>query len=285
MQSQIRIFQESKNNKNVLHYNYNTSFSHKFLMFIIPMIFGIPFLLFAIFITAILDSHFWWIINGQTLIFVPLSFLLSYFGLTTLTYVNRTKVKVDPTLLPVFKSHLINTLISIIIFISYILLIVVNWIPNLPDSQKDNIQFIAIQHALLFLSMMIFTLILGFSLALVNAVTKGVINVEEGYFFLSGKTLLRKKFNEIFHFNQPIKIIIQPFIYINPVTMKSQPRNSNILGIFLEYNNKIYKIFDHSKDKAYSYAKQLSMYSNWQLIEKQEIFSFVSDDLALSIAR
>ena len=158
-------------------------------------------------------------------------------------------------------------------------------ITNHPDSQKDNIQFIAIQHALLFLSMMIFTLILGFSLALVNAVTKGVINVEEGYFFLSGKTLLRKKFNEIFHFNQPIKIIIQPFIYINPVTMKSQPRNSNILGIFLEYNNKIYKIFDHSKDKAYSYAKQLSIYSNWQLIEKQEIFSFVSDDLALSIAR
>ena len=56
-------------------------------------------------------------------------------------------------------------------------------------------------------------------------------------------------------------------------------------GIFLELENKIYLVFSDIKNQSHLYAEELSHNTNWPLIIKGEVITFVEYDLAFFISR
>lgn len=113
--------------------------------------------------------------------------------------------------------------------------------------------------------------------------TRGLINNEERSFRLQGSTFSGKHFDFNFCFDQQIAIVFQYYHLITPGVKPTRLNKSAKKGVFLELENKKYLIFSDIKNYSHLYAEELSHYTNWPLVIKEQEITMTKRDLAFSI--
>ncbi len=287
METTNRFFKAVKDNKNLLYYYSNKSFIIRFLSLIICWTMAGFFLLLAVLLLFETQDFIIMPITFQALLFIPTGFIILYFFFQTLSLYTQRKRNYKALFLPGTVNLKTNILALIFFLLLYILLIPFYWIPKLPDTIQSDIiaQWEVPFHVLFFMFIVVTFFSLGFDLLLRK--TEFKLDKETGMLAITGRTFYRRKFSISFHFDEPVSIVIQPYIHIvNGKNMSNQPvynEKMRILGVFLYLNEKVYLISLCKNNKACALAEQISLHSTWKYSQDKKIFYDTGSELELAI--
>lgn len=288
-----QFFKESKDNENIYYYYSNTKLLIKILKLVIWWGIALIALYFSVVQLSVSQDFILGPIVKQALLFIPIEIILIYLGFESLALRAQRKRLQKNLLLPGIHNVKLNFVLFVLMLVSYVLLIEYYWIPSLPISIRGNVDFHWAYHfySVVLMMVTVFCFAIGLNSALKTK--RFILDRYSGWFTVKGRTLYRKKYSHIFHFEEPIQILLQPYRRVlNPTTIKQKyshkpklegAKDWRIMGVFLYLTEKRYLIHISNYEQSASFANEIAEITNWKILETDEILYDIESNLEFAI--
>ena len=257
---------KAHNSSKYKEYAYNTYLAQKMSKFFFLSPISLIFLYWAFLITDRSRQYLIYPITMQGLLLILFGYLTLHFGIISLVkQFSNQDFAVFNSSIPVFHKQYVNIMCSVLLLLTYCLLIFMNWIPSLPVFEQKTPALSFGVPIYLFAILSIPFIITWYSFVLLKVETRVLIDLDKQLVEITGRTIHGHFFNYQFSFHNLMSITVQPVRFTADATLESQPIHSKLYGVILVNKDQKFLIFGNTKSCSEEYSQELSNLTGWSV--------------------